>query len=79
MLFKNNNSLTHITFFPILKKVHIIQDLDNSLNTTFNTSIDSNIISYNLKDIEDYFFNSTYSKQLKYIFQYSKIAQISIG
>ena len=68
MIFKNNNSLTHITFFPILKKVHIIQDLDNSLNTTFNTSIDSNIISYNLKDIEDYYFNSTYSKQLKYIF-----------
>ena len=70
MIFKNNNSLTHITFFPILKKVHIIQDLDNSLNTTLNTSIDStnSIISYNYKDIEDYYFNTTYSKQLKYVF-----------
>jgi hypothetical protein len=70
MIFKNNNSLTHITFFPILKKVHIIQDLDNSLNTTLNTSFDSinSIITYNYIDIEDYYNNTSYSKQLKYVF-----------
>ena len=70
ILFKYNKNLTQITFFPILKKVYIIPNFDNSSTTTLTNSINSNsILTYNDDNNIEYYKKQSYNEQIKNIFK----------
>ena len=70
ILFKNNKNLTQITFFPILNKIYIIPNLNNSSNTTLTNSNNSNsILTFIDDDNIEYYKKKSYKEQIKNIFK----------
>jgi len=70
ILFKNNKNLTQITFFPILNKIYIIPNLNNSSNTTLTNSNNLNsILTFIDDDNIEYYKKKSYKEQIKNIFK----------